>query len=31
VKEITATAPFSRFTDEDVENADSYYAVEPLP
>jgi hypothetical protein len=30
VKEITATTPFSRFTDEDVENTDSFYTVEPV-
>lgn len=30
VKEVTATAPFSRFTDEDVENTDSFYTVEPV-
>jgi hypothetical protein len=31
VKEVTAVAPFSRFTDEDVANADSFYTVEPAP
>ena len=30
VKEVTATAPFSRFTDEDVENTGSFYTVEPV-
>jgi hypothetical protein len=31
VKEVTATTPFSRFTDEDVANSDSFYTVEPAP
>ena len=30
VKEVTASGPFSRYTDEDVENTDSFYTVEPV-
>jgi hypothetical protein len=31
VKEIIASGPFTRWTDEDVENADSFYIVRPVP